>query len=849
MLYYFRCDFVLFARIVSINRLCFAHGHRYKPFMGGSFVTRAQARFFFAILAAIALLGFGWWCVSLVLSVGEQREAVEKRASLLFAMQQIQTSLYNSESPLSTQQNINAEMAKTLPTALAQEFTLQLALFQQAKEAGPPSEEAIKRFGGTLSQVILELRRQTGALSSLLGSNWDSLNYLVLMALLLTASNFLFFFRAQQKNQKLQQLAQGLEQELATRLQTEALLRSSQLRNQLIIDGSNDGIWDWDLLQEQISYSPRWLSMLGILAPLQGTIEEWLTRVHPEDEQRVRRELQAHIAGKTPLFESEHRIRHEGGAYLWVLTRGMTLYDQEKKPQRVAGSQTDITKRRTLALIEENTALLEYATSFLGVGVVMLRNAEVSYLGASLQEMSNPWGDFSTFWAHLQRENTFPGKTECPHCHTSVRQGRLEARLQTPSGEPLVFSVVFTGHGHPLGRDQEEVLLVQNVTGLNQLQTQLQQTERLASLGLMAAGLAHELNNPLTYTLLSLDALAAQLPDLLRDPDSTESQATARTLLEVGEGVKRIQRIAREVRLFSHPTNEAPKPTQVHAVLDAAISAASLDINTQITIVNHASTEASYVLANEELLCQVFVNLLLNAAQSIPEAAHRQRIVIEASREGASVVIQITDTGVGIAASHIEKIFEPFFTTKSLIAGTGLGLAISHRLISLMGGEITVKSNIGVGSTFMVTLPICEAPVEAIKEVLTPSRLRVLVVDDEVFILYFLQKILAEHEVSIAKSVDEAMEKIIHESTFDVVLSDLNMPNKSGEDLFDLLQKHPRFTGSLLFMSGGGYVSKKESFTQYLKLHCLEKPFDLDRLKASLTTTSHQSHAMPRHQS
>jgi PAS domain S-box-containing protein len=796
------------------------------------FVIRTRVRLLLALFAAILLLGFGWWCVSLVLSVRAQREAVERRVSWLSAVQKVQTSLRTPQPFSLIQPLINDEIAQVLSPELGRELLSQLALFEQNPQ-NTNSEEARVALEKTLDRVILELRKQTGALSVSLGSKWDSLNYLVAAALLLAASNLLFFFRAQQKNQNLQRLARDLEQELATRLQTEASLRSSQQRNQLIIDGSNDGIWDWDLLSQQISYSPRWLSMLGISSPLQGTSEEWLTRIHPEDEPRVRRELQEHLSGKTLLFESEHRIYHQSGAYLWVLTRGLALYDQERRPQRMAGSQTDITKRRTLALIEESTQLLEYATSSLGVGVVMLHHGEVSPLGSPLQEMSRPWNSFSVFWACLQREITSLAEAECPHCRVLVRQGRVEARLNAPSDELFVFSLVFAGHGHQLGRPQDEVVVVQNITELSRLQTQLQQSERLASLGLMAAGLSHELNNPLTYTLLSLDDLTEKLPGLLRDPQSTEGQALARGLREVEEGVKRIQRIAREVRLFSQPTNEAPKPIMVSSVLAGAVSAISSEIAQDIKIINHATRERSYVLANESLLGHVFVNLLLNAAQSIPEKEQRQ-IVIQTHREGSSLVVQIADNGSGISASQLEKIFEPFFTTKSLIAGTGLGLAICHRLVSSMGGEISVKSTAGSGSIFSVTLPSCEAPVDVSKEAPAPSRLRVLVVDDEVFILFLLQKILTAHEVSSAKSVDEAMEKLAHEPPFDFVLSDLNMPNKSGEDLFNLLQKTPSFSGELLFMSGGGYVPKTNNFALYLKGRCLEKPFDMEQLKAAL---------------
>lgn len=814
-------------------------------------------------LAVLLLLGFALWCFSLVFSVKAQRSAVEERVTWLQSIQQCQASAEPAgasryqpslKKSLVELEDLRPRLRPTLSAELARDLEAHSrAVRAKLDAAGGPSEAELAALRGTLHDLVSQIRKQTGALSASLGEEWDSLNYLVFAALGFAASTLVLLIVARRRNQRLGELSSHLERELFAKQQTLQALRNSERRYELAAEGSHDGIWDWDLTEGRISYSPGWAAMLGVLGAY-DTPSAWRERIHPEDRQRVEADRQAHLEGKTPLFESEHRVRRREGDYLWVLTRGKALFDEGKKPLRIAGSQTDITRRRALAVVEQTTALLEHATDALGIGVVMLLPGDkVSYMSASLQALSQEWQGPEAFWEALRASCALPAFTACSRCSGPIRIGRAEARLQTPKGEPCAFTLVFTGHGHDVGREQEEILFLQDLTELDRLQVQLHQAERLASLGLLTAGLAHEINNPLTYMLLNLIDLKDTLPGLLRDPNQEEGAQVLESIQEVLVGAQRLQQIVRDVRLFSRPNDETV-PVDVNRVLDAALNVASPQIKKRAKLVQELSPNLPPVLANESRLCQSFLNLLLNAVQAIPEEEPRKHeISLKTSLQGASVLIEISDTGIGIEPKNLTRIFDPFFTTKPVGLGTGLGLSICHRLVTSLGGQISVRSTPGKGSSFSVLLPWVEPPKESAPEEQDPQekplRARILALDDEIPILTILKRILVEHDVTVSYRGADAMDKARQEPPFDIIFCDLNMPEQNGEEFFlELLGQRPDYEGKIFFMSGGGFVPKSPRFIAYLKEHSIEKPLDLKGLRTLIQTTMKKAQAMTRPQ-
>lgn len=255
-------------------------------------------------------------------------------------------------------------------------------------------------------------------------------------------------------------------------------------------------------------------------------------------------------------------------------------------------------------------------------------------------------------------------------------------------------------------------VMIRDVTERIRMQSQLLQAERLASLGLLAAGVAHEINNPLAYTMLNLERLRSGLIEMGR----ASGDAAIATLLEAVqlglEGSRRVQTIVQDLRRFSRgDETESRVPVDVHQVLDFAIGMVTPFTESRAALIRQFGA-IPHVIASEGRLTQVFINLMVNAAQSIEEGApdKNEIRVVTSTDEFGRVVVEIRDTGQGMPPAVMARIFEPFYTTKPAGVGTGLGLAICHGLTRSLGGEISVESHEGRGSLFRLHLP---AAVEA----------------------------------------------------------------------------------------------------------------------------------------
>ncbi len=371
-----------------------------------------------------------------------------------------------------------------------------------------------------------------------------------------------------------------------------------------------------------------------------------------------------------------------------------------------------------------------------------------------------------------------------------------------------------------------------------QLQTQLVQADRLAAAGTLAAGVAHEINNPLAYVLLNLQYLLRELPRAGDDPGRLE-QLLAR-LREAHHGAQRVGTIVRDLRDFSAPEPQQLGPVDLRRVIAAALKVAHNQLEGRARVLEEYEPVPP-VQGSAPRLEQVFLNLLINAAQALPpERAEQNQIRVTLRSHGeAEVVAEIADNGAGIAPDLLGRVFDPFFTTKPVGLGTGLGLPICHSIISGLGGVITADSEAGRGTVFRVALPTSSRLAK--RRTATPfpfaaphaPRVRVLVVDDELPVAAMLSKLLAvEHEVCISTSAREALELMLGPEPFDVVLCDLLMPGMSGMDLHrQLAELRPGLEERFVFMTGGAFTPRATEFLARVGNQRLEKPFDLAQVR------------------
>jgi two-component system, NtrC family, sensor kinase len=295
----------------------------------------------------------------------------------------------------------------------------------------------------------------------------------------------------------------------------------------------------------------------------------------------------------------------------------------------------------------------------------------------------------------------------------------LDARVRRVLGmggrEEYEYSVdirgttrVLMAHAIPMPAEEDAArrvtVLLQDVTERARLQGQILQAERVASVGLLAAGVAHEINNPLAYVLLNLERIRSRI-SALNERQGGNADLLAAIEMSI-EGASRVQAIVRDLNHFSRSDQNQRLPIDARRSLDFAIAMAEPEIGRHITLTRDFRP-LPLVSASETRLCQVFLNLIINAAHALTEMAPAPGEIVVCTRTAANgeAVIEVRDTGPGISPAALRHIFEPFYTTKTESQGMGLGLAICHTVVNALGGRIEVESGEGRGSTFRVLLP------------------------------------------------------------------------------------------------------------------------------------------------
>lgn len=424
------------------------------------------------------------------------------------------------------------------------------------------------------------------------------------------------------------------------------------------------------------------------------------------------------------------------------------------------------------------------------------------------------------------------------------REAFRELRLVRATGEFIPaelarFPVVFEGQPCTMW-------IARDLTERKRMQAQLVLTDRMASLGMVAGMIAHDINNPLAYVLANLHILETDVLPGITMAVSERDEVRAH-LADAQLGAERAREIVQQFRIFSRGEKELRRESlEVHQALEAALRLASNEIRHRARLVRDYG-EPLRVMANEVQLGQVLLNLLVNAAQAIPEGGvERNEIRVLTRQRGSEAVIEIHDTGVGIPSDRLERVFEPFYTTKPSGMGTGLGLSICRNIVTALGGRLEVESQVGRGSMFRIVLPaVAPATITVLPppvQELSPGvsrRGRILIVDDEPLVSQAIRRALQrEHEVMALTSAREAHARLTRGEQFDLILCDIMMPEMSGIDLHEALERmSPALAGRMVFLTGGAFTPRAREFLSSIKNPCVEKPFlprDLQELVRSL---------------
>lgn len=517
-----------------------------------------------------------------------------------------------------------------------------------------------------------------------------------------------------------------------------AEVRRSREQLTLAIDSSSLGVWDWDLDSDRATYGPQWPALLGYRTDeIEQTTRAWAALVHPEDAAHVKRAFGAHLRGSTPSLEAEYRMLARDGAWRWIHTRGRVVArDDRGRARRVVGTHADVTLRREaeeklrealsanellvrdLRDSQERLRLSLSAASQVQWEYDVAREVLSAGLGSELfQDGGSPvFATGAQAWrAKVHPEDRARAWKDVERCLVGEADHyESEYRLQDARGEwRWVRSRGRVTERDAGGRPLRLLGTTTDVTEVHRLQERLVAATRLASVGTLAAGVAHEINNPLASVAGNVSYLLDRLPAGDDVAPTAAERAELRELLgEMKQGTERIAAIVRAMRTLGRPERaEKLDDIDVRAEVLGALQLVRVQLLRRARLEVDVPEGLPRVRARTSELGRVFVNLLTNAAQAIPEGHASQNWISVRARAGdGEVVVEIGDSGAGMSPAVRERIFEPFFTTRQVGQGTGLGLSIVKSIVDAAGGRVEVESEEGLGTVFRVALSVAADP-------------------------------------------------------------------------------------------------------------------------------------------
>ena len=639
----------------------------------------------------------------------------------------------------------------------------------------------------------------------------------------------------------------GTLSDITARKQAEAALQASSDRLTLATRAAGLGIWEYDVANNRLTWDDQMYRLYGITAvEFSGAYEAWQQGVHPEDRQRGDEEIQQALRGEKD-FETEFRVLWPDGSTHYLSAHSIVERDAAGKARRMVGTNQDITARKQAeqSLQLQGAALAAAANAIIITdirGTIEWANPAYSTLtGYTLEEVrgKNPRdlvksglqsaAFYRELWTTILAGRVWHG--ELVNCRKDGTQYTEETTI-TP---------VRTG----AGGISHLISIKQDITEQKELELQLLRSQRLESVGRLAGGIAHDLNNILAPVLLAAPLLRAANPT----PDAQE-------LLDIVEkAARRGADIIRQLLTFSRGLKGERFPLQAGLLVREMFTLMRETFPKNITVHSQLPAAIPLVLGDATQLHQVLLNLCVNARDAMPAGGvltvSVEPVTLDAAaaaaipdaRPGRYVVLGVADTGTGIAPEILDKIYDPFFTTKPVGQGTGLGLATTQGIVRSHAGFIQVWSAPGQGTRFRVFLPVSIQPllVDSTAAAELPAApqghgAQVLVVDDEVQLRLMVRKILEDNGYRVLEAEDgaEALRLLqgLHEPP-QAVLTDLLMPRMDGPTLIRTLRPIPV---PLKIIAMSGLPLSPETFQELglTEQTFISKPFDAPTLLNAL---------------
>ncbi|MCC5950806.1 MAG: PAS domain S-box protein [Acidimicrobiia bacterium] len=569
-------------------------------------------------------------------------------------------------------------------------------------------------------------------------------------------------------------------------------LRVSEHRFELVSNATTDALWDWDLRTGELWWSDGFERLFGHpVDTLPEGIASWTDFVHPDDVDWALESISEAIASGSDSWSAEYRFLHRSGRVVWVTDRAQFERAADGTAVRAVGGMTDITARyEAQAAVQARAELLDLTSDAVLVRdldhriIFWNKGAERLYgwsrdeaVGRSVREL-------------LYRD---PGRFDVA-TEAVLATGQWSGQLyqQRRDGQQVVVEARWTKVSDHFGRDEVILTVSTDVTERREIELQLLRTQRLESIGTLAGGLAHDLNNLLAPVLMSTELLRSE-------EDDPDKQAVLDLIAQsAGRGAD----LVRQILSFARGTAVDPEPVALAEVVEDLCNSVHEAMPDQVEVALDLDPECPELLGDRTQLMQVVLNLCLNARDAMADVDRGSlRLAVRgvSTPEGDAVELVVSDTGVGIGPDVRPRLFDPFFTTKEPGHGTGLGLPSTLAIVRSHGGDIEVDSTVGEGSTFTLRFPaLVDAPTpasdgESRREPRDASDGRaVLVVDDEASVLRVTELLLEANgfEVLVALDATEAEATVVeYGERLAAVLTDATMPGRSGASLAEWIAR------------------------------------------------------------
>ena len=526
-------------------------------------------------------------------------------------------------------------------------------------------------------------------------------------------------------------------QDISERKRMEQALKESEERLDLALSGANEGIWDWHVDDGSVYFDSRYYIMAGYEpGEFPGVFDEWEKRVHKDDIEKAKTAISRYLAGDLEAFDVEFRFRRKDGGFMWIQSRGKVVARNDQgTPQRFIGTHADITRRKKAE--ETLRHLRNYLSNIIDSMPSVL--VAVDSDGNVIQ------------WNHRTEQTTglsFEAVRSQPLARVFPRLADEMDRIQTAIRECRVISApkVTSKHEHetryeditifPLAANGVEgaVIRVDDVTERVRLEEMMIQSEKMLSVGGLAAGMAHEINNPLAGMMQTAEVMAGRLGANLHLPASRKAAEAAGTTIEavgrfmeargiprmlatINDSGRRVAAIVDNMLSFARKSEATVSSHALEDLLDRTLELAATDYDLKKQYdFKKIAADREYAASPVIVPCegakiqQVVLNILRNGAEAMQEAGTEAPRFVFRTRvdpDADMAVMEIEDNGPGMDEQTRKRVFEPFFTTKPAGVGTGLGMSVSYFIITENHhGEMAVVSRPGAGSRFIIRLPL-----------------------------------------------------------------------------------------------------------------------------------------------